>query len=105
MAKVMNAWPSAAGGRYPRRFQQGSEHPVDFPVHQRLSFVRNEDMVATASRFLAVHQVVTEALYCGVVQRHQSGFLKLGSADEQTVGRDVGNQQMQGLRDPQTGRG
>ena len=65
---------------------------MDFPVHQRSPFLRNEDMVATASRFLTVHQVVTEARYCSVVQRHQSGFLKLGSADEQAVGCDVRNQ-------------
>jgi hypothetical protein len=52
-------------------------------------------MVAIASRFLTVLQVVTEARHGGVVQRHQSGFLKLGSADEQTVGCDVAHQQMQ----------
>ena len=82
MAKLMNTGPSTALGLDPRRFQQGPEYLVKFPVHERRPFVRNKDMVATASRFLTVHQVASQPRYDGFVQRHQSGFLKLGSANE-----------------------
>jgi hypothetical protein len=77
---------------------------VNLPVHERLSIVRNKDMVATASRFLTAHQVVSQTRYGGFVQRRQSGFLKFGSADQQAIGDDVGDQQMQRLRNPQPGR-
>jgi hypothetical protein len=90
----MNPWPSTTCGLDPGRFQQGPEHAVNFPVHQRLPFIRNKDVLATALRFLTVQQVVGQSRYGSVVQRHQSGFLKLGSADEQPVRGDVGNQQM-----------
>src|SRR5713226_732539 len=92
VAKVMNAWPSTAGGLEPRRFQQGPERAVNFPVHEWLPFVRNENMVATASRFLPVHQVVAQSGHSGIVKGHQSRFLKLSSADQQTVGGDIGDQ-------------
>src|SRR5450759_1910628 len=59
VAKLMNTWPSTARGLDPRRFQEGSEHAVNFPVHERLPFVSNENAVATTSRFLTVHQVVS----------------------------------------------
>ena len=52
MTKLMNTWPSTAGGLDPCGFQQGPEHAVNFPVDERLSFVRNKDMVATAPAFL-----------------------------------------------------
>ena len=54
---------------------------MNFPVHERLPFIRNEDVVATASRLLTVRQVASQPGYGGCVQRHQSSFLKLGSAD------------------------
>ncbi len=81
MTKLMNPWPSAAGGLDPSRFQQGPEHAVNFPVHERLPFIRNEDVVAIALRLLPVDQIVSQSGYGGGVQRHQSSFLKLGSTD------------------------
>jgi hypothetical protein len=43
--EALNAWPSAARGLEPRRFQRGPEHTVNFPVHERLPIVRNEETV------------------------------------------------------------
>jgi hypothetical protein len=54
---------------------------VNLPVNERLPFIRNEDVIATASRFLTVRQVASQPGYGGCVQRHQSSFLKLGVAD------------------------
>ena len=69
-------------GRLDRsRFQQGPKHAVNFPVTERLPFIRNEDVVATALRLLPVDQIVSQSGYGGCVQRHQSSFLKLGFAD------------------------
>src|SRR5436190_9399227 len=103
VTKLMNPWPSTAHGLEPRRFQQGSEYSVNFPIQERLPLVRNEDTVATTSLFLTVHQVLSQSRLCGVVQRYPSVFLKLGLANQQTVGSDVGDQQMQRLRDSQPG--
>ena len=60
-------------------------------------------MVATTPHCLAVRQVVSEPRSCGIVQRYQTGFLELGFTNQQTVGSNVGDQQMQRLRDSQTG--
>jgi len=103
LTKLMNTWPSTAGGLDPRGFQQAPEYAVNFPVHEWLPVIRNEDVSASASRFLTVRQVASEPRHCGVVQRHQSGFLELGFANQQTVWSDVGDQQMQRLRDSQAG--
>src|SRR5512138_1377385 len=91
VTKLMNPWPSAAGGLDPSRFQQGPEHAVNLPVHERLPCTRNEDVIATASRFLTVRQVASQPGYGGGVQRHQSSLLKLRFADQQPVGGDVGD--------------
>src|SRR5215471_9787702 len=80
--KLMNARTSAAGEVHARRFQQGPEDAVNFPVDERAPLVRNEDMISTAVPSLAVHQVLTYPRHCGVVQGHQSGFLKLGFPDQ-----------------------
>ena len=59
-------------------------------------------MVPAGMHSFAVRQVTSQPRYGGLVQRHQSGFLKLGFADQQTVGRDIGDQQSKRFRDPQT---
>ena len=94
MTKLMNTWPSTAGRLKPGRLQKGSEHVVNLLVGERFPFVRNEDMVATSSHFLTARQVATETHHCCLVQRYQPRFLKLGSADQQTLARDIGHQQM-----------
>ena len=38
---------------------------MNFPVHERLPFIRHEDVVATGSRFLTVNQVVSQPGYGG----------------------------------------
>ena len=92
LAELVNTWPSTAGGLDPRGFQQGPEHVVNFPVDERLSIVRNKDVVAATSHFLTVRQVASESRSCGIVQRYQTGFLELGLANQQTVGSNVGDQ-------------
>ena len=67
---------------------------MNFPVDERLPVVGNKNMGATTPHVLAVRQVVSERCHYGVVQRHQTGFLELGFANQQTVGGDVGDQQM-----------
>jgi hypothetical protein len=94
MAKLMNTWPSTAGGLDPRGLQQCPEHAVNFPVHERLPIVGNEDMVTTPPHLLTVHQVASQPLYGSIVQWHQSGFLELGFANQQTIGSDVGDPKM-----------
>ena len=54
---------------------------MNLPVHERLPVIRNEDVIATASRFLTMRQVASQSGYGGCVQGHQSSLLKLGSAD------------------------
>ena len=70
MPEVMNTWPSTARWLQSRRFQQSSEQAVNFPVDERLPFLRNEDVVATPAYFLTTGQVVAEARHCGLVQGH-----------------------------------
>src|SRR5215469_18567252 len=97
MTKLMDPRPSIARGLESGRFQQGPEHTVNFAVHQRLPVVRSENMITTATHLLTMLQVVAQPSQRAVVQWHQSGFLKFGSADQQTVGSDVGDQQLQCL--------
>ena len=57
MSKLMKAGPSTALRLEPRRFQQGAEHVVNFPVHQRLAVIRNEEVVTPKAPCLALLQV------------------------------------------------
>ena len=63
----------------------------------------DEHMVLAGNDLPPTLQITVQPHCCGVVQRHEAGFSELRLADQQPVGRDIGEPEIQRLGDAQSG--